>query len=280
MHFSSIVHANIIIRTGDFAGEFQCLNVNALSYAAAASGIAQDLIILILPLPVIATLQMHLKKKILTLLMFSLGVFILITSCIRLKALVQFAKSLNPTWDYVDAVLWTSLEVNISVVIVCAPAIRIFLAQRLPSIFGSISHPTKKSVSSASHTMPRRNEYADLPDRSTSQGATASNSWEQSSIELDGKVEPSSTIMDTDEGNTTLIPAHPSLDDGGIDPPRRVSWSLLNRSKQGSPPVCRCYLSYHVTRTNITDRSKSATYMGCFAVGASHRSFSWVYLIG
>jgi hypothetical protein len=114
---------------------YQCLNVNALGYAAAGSGIAQDLAILLLPIPVIIGLQMPWKKRILTLFMFSLGVFIVITSVLRLRSLLAFAKSHNPTWDYTDAVIWTSAEVHVSVIVLCLPAIRVLLIRLFPGVF-------------------------------------------------------------------------------------------------------------------------------------------------
>ncbi|KAH8678265.1 hypothetical protein BX600DRAFT_431551 [Xylariales sp. PMI_506] len=232
--------------TGEFDEAYQCaINVNVLSYAAAASGILQDLIILILPLPVIATLQMQLRKKIMTLGIFSLGIFIIITSCIRLKSLVQFAKSLNPTWDYAEAVLWTSLEVNISVAVVCLPAIRVFLAKKLPNVFGSfVTRATKKSmVSSTSQSAARRkHQYADLPDRSASQGPSSSITWDQNSIELEGKLGPTitTTVGDSDEGDTSLIAIPTSFLtlDEEIQRPKRVSMSsFLTRKKVGSSQV-------------------------------------------
>lgn len=146
--------------TGEF-GPATCLNVNALSYAAAISGIAQDVAILILPIPTILKLQLPLKKKILTTIMFSLGVFVTFTSSFRLRYLVEFAKSRNPTWDYTDAVIWTSAEVNVTVIVLCLPAIRQFLSVFIPGVFGTTA-ATHQDTPLARLSGQRSSKYAEL----------------------------------------------------------------------------------------------------------------------
>ncbi|KAH9900439.1 hypothetical protein F4778DRAFT_142284 [Xylariomycetidae sp. FL2044] len=123
---------------GDY-GAHQCINVNVLSFAAAGSSILQDFVILLLPLPVITQLKMPLKRKLLTLFMFSLGVLVTAISCLRLQYLIKFAKSQNPTWDYTEVVIWTSAEVEVSVIVLCLPSLRTLLARLYPRVFGSES---------------------------------------------------------------------------------------------------------------------------------------------
>lgn len=115
-------------KKGEF-GPHRCVDVNLLTYLSAASNIAQDAAILILPLPVLVRLQVALRTKIAIVVMFSLGVFVLLTSCVRLWAIHGFGDSPNPTWDYTDAVIWTGLEVAVSIIVTSLPAIRV-LAQR------------------------------------------------------------------------------------------------------------------------------------------------------
>ncbi|KAH8652081.1 hypothetical protein BX600DRAFT_527222 [Xylariales sp. PMI_506] len=153
---------------------YKCIDINALAYAAASIGIAQDVAILVLPLPIIAGLNMPLKKRLMTLFMFSLGIVVVITSAFRLRYLVQFSASLNPTWDYTDAVIWTSLEVNVTVIVLCLPTIKVLFARLLPSIFGSTAgtrrtnatHPSR--VQTTSTATPRRNKYEDISDAASS----------------------------------------------------------------------------------------------------------------
>lgn len=185
----------------------RCLDVNALGYAAAATGIAQDLVILVLPLPIIASLQMTMKKRLQTLLMFSIGVFVLITSCIRLRYLVQFAKSLNPTWDNTDVVLWTCFEVNVTVIVLCLPTMRVLLVRQFPTLFGSTSTNTPAKTTTAPHSVSRRIGYEDLSDEGPSEGHTAGQMGDE--VELREKVWARQTVVDHGQssytGNRTCI---------------------------------------------------------------------------
>lgn len=108
-------------------GPHSCLDINTLAYTAAAFSIAEDIIILALPLPILIRLNVNLRTKVGIIFMFSLGLLILITSCVRLRSLVLFARSGNPTWDNTDALIWTSFEVAISLLVTSLPALRIVL---------------------------------------------------------------------------------------------------------------------------------------------------------
>ncbi|KAI1857934.1 hypothetical protein JX265_010964 [Neoarthrinium moseri] len=134
---------------GNF-GDHRCINVNTLTYSAALIAILQDVIILILPLPLLIGLNTSWRKKVGIILMFSLGIFVLITSCIRLRYIVMFARSLNPTWDYTDTIIWTALEVNVSIVVISLPAIRAYLAITLPKVFATTLRSKSTSDNSSS----------------------------------------------------------------------------------------------------------------------------------
>jgi hypothetical protein len=74
---------------------------------------------------------------------------------IRLKALLSFGNSIDPTWDYVDAVTWTSLELAIAMICACLPAIRNLLIRLYPKTFLTSfrsTTTTKVSGSRGRHT--------------------------------------------------------------------------------------------------------------------------------
>lgn len=121
---------------GDY-GPHHCLDINVLAFVAGGLSISHDIIILVLPLPLLYKLNISRRKKAGIFFMFSLGVFILITSCVRLRYIVLFTSSLNPTWDFTDPLIWSGVEVSVSMIVVCLPAVRTLLSRVLPRIFGS-----------------------------------------------------------------------------------------------------------------------------------------------
>ncbi|KAK3320794.1 CFEM domain-containing protein [Cercophora scortea] len=124
-------------KKGNF-GWYRCLDVNTLAFTTAGFSIAQDIVILVMPLPLLARLNVSRRSKFGIMFMFSLGIFVLITSCVRLWSLYTFGDSVNPTWDYTDALIWTGLEVAVSIIVTSLPAIRVLVSRRIPSVFGSL----------------------------------------------------------------------------------------------------------------------------------------------
>jgi hypothetical protein len=73
------------------------VDVQLFGFIRGGVEIILDLAILILPLPMLARLNMSRKKKLRVMSMFCIGFIITIVSCLRLQAFVQFAATKNPT---------------------------------------------------------------------------------------------------------------------------------------------------------------------------------------
>ncbi|KAH7021288.1 uncharacterized protein B0I36DRAFT_388026 [Microdochium trichocladiopsis] len=123
---------------GDY-GPKQCVDIQAMAFASAGLNIALDLIVMALPFPYLFQLQTNPRKKAGILVMFSLGILVVVISCLRLPHLHLFTTTSNPTWDFTDALIWTAMEVHVSIIIACLPAIRQFLSRYLPKVFGGSS---------------------------------------------------------------------------------------------------------------------------------------------
>ncbi|KAK9413938.1 putative Extracellular membrane protein CFEM domain-containing protein [Seiridium unicorne] len=109
-----------------------CLDVTALAYANSGFAVAQDFLILALPLSMLPNLQIKLGRKLGVAFMVLLGSFGWVASIVRLRALSVFGQSSDPTWDYVPLVSWTAVELAVSVVCGCIPAIRALLVRYFP----------------------------------------------------------------------------------------------------------------------------------------------------
>lgn len=148
---------------GDY-GPHHCLDINTLAFVAGGLSISHDIIIILLPLPLLYKLNISRRKKAGIFFMFGLGVFILITSCVRLQYIVLFTRSLNPTWDFTDPLIWSGVEVSVSMTVVCLPAVRTLLNRILPSIFGStaateITPNRKASAGSGFRSIDSNRQY-------------------------------------------------------------------------------------------------------------------------
>lgn len=75
----------------------KCNDINAQGWTSAALNVILDVIVLALPMPVIAKLELNKRKKALVLLMFSTGFVVTIISILRLQVLVHFGGTTNFT---------------------------------------------------------------------------------------------------------------------------------------------------------------------------------------
>ncbi|KAH8199888.1 hypothetical protein TruAng_005944 [Truncatella angustata] len=114
-----------------------CNNINLQGWMSAICNIVIDLIIIVLPLKNLLGLQIKLKKKIMIMFMFSLGIFVTIVSVIRLRSLILFASTENPTWDYNEAAWWSTIELHVGIICACLPSLRSLFVSLGVKILGS-----------------------------------------------------------------------------------------------------------------------------------------------
>ncbi|KAF2853376.1 hypothetical protein T440DRAFT_418381 [Plenodomus tracheiphilus IPT5] len=139
----------------------RCNDIHLQGWIAAAINIVMDAWVMILPLNNLAKLNMKLKQKLMVMSMFSVGIIVVFTSAMRLYSLVHFANSKNITWDYVEAGYWSLVEINVSIVCGCMPALRLLVSIMMPKMrmtFNSsrgdsqLSRLTNQSKSNATDT--------------------------------------------------------------------------------------------------------------------------------
>jgi len=132
--------------------EGTCNDIHLQGWIAAAINIALDAVVMILPLRHLATLNMSLKKKLMVVSMFSVGIFVVVVSAIRLYSLVHFANTQNITWNYVDAGFWSLIEIDVSIVCGCMPAHRFLIARAWPK--------TRTTLDSGNNISARQSKLA------------------------------------------------------------------------------------------------------------------------
>lgn len=138
-------------------GEHQgsCNNINAQGWTSAAINVVLDFVIIGLPIPMVAKLNMNRRKKFLVMLMFSLGLIVTVVSILRLQVLVQFGASGNFTCritcqmcssktrsnekslgNYTGVGYWSTSEVDLAIICACLPAIRGLIGRVMPRTMG------------------------------------------------------------------------------------------------------------------------------------------------
>ncbi|KAM0798769.1 hypothetical protein BDR22DRAFT_934515 [Usnea florida] len=110
-------------------GDLCSISTAAIYVSSSIPHIITDVVFLGFPVPLIWNLHMHKSRKMMLTAIFAVGGFVNIVSVIRfvyLMALVRANSGLHgsdPTWNYIDVFIWTSVEVNTSIICACLPSL-------------------------------------------------------------------------------------------------------------------------------------------------------------
>ncbi|KFZ11174.1 hypothetical protein V501_04875 [Pseudogymnoascus sp. VKM F-4519 (FW-2642)] len=96
-----------------------CLPNDTTFYALAAITIIFDCIIFVLPIPLLYSLQINIRRKIALMTVFLLGLFTTICSIMRMVQIITIAKTGNSTM----LVLWGTIEMNVGISLTCIPTL-------------------------------------------------------------------------------------------------------------------------------------------------------------
>ncbi|OHE91054.1 hypothetical protein CORC01_13642 [Colletotrichum orchidophilum] len=121
----------------------KCMNIAAIGYSGAVFSVIEDIAILVLPIPELLRLQLNTKQKVWLSLMFGLGSFGCVTSMVRLKYLINLSSISDVTWDNVDVINWSLVEVSCAILCGSLPALR--------PLFRSLASKKPKKTTDATH---------------------------------------------------------------------------------------------------------------------------------
>ncbi|KZL85742.1 integral membrane protein, partial [Colletotrichum incanum] len=131
----------------------RCLNLQAVGYSSGGLAMAEDIAILLLPIPHVWQLKVSLQRRLAVIALFSVGSFACVTSAVRVKYLVEYSTTFDETWDHVDIVVWSFIEQSVAMLCASLPSLRLLLVS-----IGSRQRPTlSKSVFSGNSPKHRLN---------------------------------------------------------------------------------------------------------------------------
>ncbi|KAF1957015.1 hypothetical protein CC80DRAFT_534987 [Byssothecium circinans] len=153
----------------------KCLDQFTEWFVNAAINITTDFIIILLPMPVIRTLNLARKQKWALIGVFALGGFVCVMSIVRLHSLVAISNSADPTYDNPPAAKWSAVESNVAIICSCLPALRPlftrYITKQTQSYFTRSSRRRRQVVLQGEETADERgvdeNNMLDSLDGST-----------------------------------------------------------------------------------------------------------------
>ncbi|CCF33567.1 integral membrane protein [Colletotrichum higginsianum] len=165
---SSIWQCTPIPRAWDKSIPGTCISLTMNWYANAGFSIATDILIMALPQHVLWKSKLPINQKRALMVVFALGLFVTITSILRMTTLDFSTTSPDTTFD-IASTLWTLVEDNVAIICACLPMCRLPLTYIFPSYFAS-----KQGSSAGSYNIksaPRTNSSAFI------HAGTSRNDW-------------------------------------------------------------------------------------------------------
>ncbi|KAI7187531.1 hypothetical protein KC363_g5933 [Hortaea werneckii] len=129
-----------------------CISNVAFWYSHAAFNTFFDVIVYLLPIPLIRSLKLRREQKTGVFSIFAFGAFVIAASIVRMVELRQSAHTSDPTWGSMIALIWTEVEANTSVIICCLPALRMPLLDLWHRVQGKASRSRASPTNGTSTT--------------------------------------------------------------------------------------------------------------------------------
>ncbi|KAK7918357.1 hypothetical protein PG985_010231 [Apiospora marii] len=141
----------------------KCLDIQAVGYIAGALTIAEDIFMIVLPLPHLLRMQMSSRKKISAALLFGFAFII-----VRLKYLVEYGTSLDLTWNNVEVGMWSMIEVHLNIICASLPALWHWFWNLAGAVWKMLLDRDAEAIISSNKLTKRVIQHASRKDRSSS----------------------------------------------------------------------------------------------------------------
>lgn len=140
-----------------------CRNVITIFYASAPLNIITDLAILLLPMPVLTSLNLPRKEKIVVVCLFAGGGFVVVIGVVRIYFLDKAVLSGNFDADVSSSFMWSAIEVNVGIVCASIPMLKPLVVILVPG-FSSVreigDHNNNARRYSTARALPGAHELA------------------------------------------------------------------------------------------------------------------------
>lgn len=130
---ATIFQCSPVTRAFDKDTPGHCIDTAKFWFANAGFSIATDVIILLLPMPLVWRIELPRTQKVALVAVFAVGIFVVVTSCLRITTLDLFATSPDNTYNIAN-VMWTIIEPNVAVVCSCLPILRPLVVKFIPGL--------------------------------------------------------------------------------------------------------------------------------------------------
>ncbi|KAI0096199.1 hypothetical protein GGR51DRAFT_544052 [Nemania sp. FL0031] len=245
----------------------KCVPLPLQWYLNAGGNIVTDIIVFVLPLPVLAHLKLPRVQRLSLVGIFSFGFFTCAISVIRIKFLGQGG---DFSYENVEASIWSITELCSGVTCVCLPTLRPFVSQFIPKLAGTLHRSSvgylRQSPSPVADLCEGRKHIRQASKESNAGAIKSEDGLRRPDAPFDADVR---TSGDTSDGIMGLHSARGSLSGGYYA-------SITSPDPTYTPAQARSRPNMHISwiRPGVTTTITAGTN----EIGASHADPSIIHI--
>ncbi|KAG9829093.1 hypothetical protein KCU63_g15154, partial [Aureobasidium melanogenum] len=173
-----------------------CIDTETFYITNAALNVVSDLMILVLPAPIVWSLNTDVRKKVILTGLFSMGSVSCLVSVLRMRSIIVLYKDgfNDLTWGVVEVVIWSQAELTAAMFCTCTPCLRP-LFEKITPMFASVVNSRKGTTN---NTFGSSGKYVRTDDYGHSHGhshrSTASKAHSLADIEMDSGIQKKVTV--------------------------------------------------------------------------------------
>ncbi|KIW80156.1 hypothetical protein Z517_06771 [Fonsecaea pedrosoi CBS 271.37] len=126
-----------------------CINLQAVYRSIAAFGIVTDVMVFLIPIPMVIGLHLSRAKKAGLFFLFGLGSVTVVTSIVRLYLLIRDFGTLDAPWPGGPVLVGICIEANLLIMCACIPTLKYFVQVVAPNLLGASSAGRSNNANSA-----------------------------------------------------------------------------------------------------------------------------------
>ncbi|KAK4212944.1 putative integral membrane protein Pth11-like [Rhypophila decipiens] len=132
LFFATLFNCNPREKNWDPTVPGSCIPPSILPWFSGASSSLTDLVVLIIPIPILSGMNMAFNKKVRAMAVFGLGIFVCIASIVRMAMTKVLYVDPDRTWNISTIAIWATLEVNLGIICSCLMFLPAFFERYLP----------------------------------------------------------------------------------------------------------------------------------------------------
>ncbi|KAF2178168.1 hypothetical protein K469DRAFT_803823 [Zopfia rhizophila CBS 207.26] len=155
----NISHCKPIQKAWQYGLPGTCINLRTFYVASNVLNVIFDIIIFVLPIPVVWKLKLPLRQRVLLVATFACGSIILVASAMRLHLFLELQYhasqalflprqliilTAETTGGNVPMVAWSQIEVHLAILLSCVPAFKALVQRVWPHLLASLSTGSRK----------------------------------------------------------------------------------------------------------------------------------------